>query len=82
MAPGDALPREIMKTLLDKEELQWDKLADSEYGGLWRKEGSLETWSWSLNVPVLSSLSDDEEVTWRHCLTDKIFFSMSNLETK
>lgn len=25
-------------------------------------EGSLETWSWSLNVPVLSSLSKDDEV--------------------
>ncbi|CAM8956180.1 unnamed protein product [Rhodiola kirilowii] len=62
LAQGDALPRDIMRTLLEKEELQWDKLADSDFGSLWRKEGSLETWSWSLNVPVLSSLSDDDEV--------------------
>uniref|UniRef100_A0A7N0TS69 DEAD/DEAH box helicase n=1 Tax=Kalanchoe fedtschenkoi TaxID=63787 RepID=A0A7N0TS69_KALFE len=62
LAQGDALPRDTMRILLEKEELQWDKLADSEFGGLWRKEGSLETWSWSLNVPVLSSLSDNDEV--------------------
>ncbi|OMO57283.1 hypothetical protein CCACVL1_25859 [Corchorus capsularis] len=59
---GDALPRQIMRTLLDKEEMQWDKLADSELGGLWFAEGSLETWSWSLNVPVLSSFSESDEV--------------------
>ncbi|MBA0596484.1 DExH-box ATP-dependent RNA helicase DExH15 chloroplastic [Gossypium raimondii] len=59
---GEALPREIMRTLLDKEETQWEKLADSELGGLWCIEGSLETWSWSLNVPVLSSLSENDEV--------------------
>ncbi|GAV72654.1 DEAD domain-containing protein/Helicase_C domain-containing protein/DSHCT domain-containing protein [Cephalotus follicularis] len=62
LAQGDALPRELMKTLLDKEEMQWEKLADSEIGGLWCTEGSLETWSWSLNVPVLNSLSEDDEV--------------------
>nr|DAD31083.1 TPA_asm: hypothetical protein HUJ06_009934 [Nelumbo nucifera] len=62
LAQGDALPREIMKALLDKEEVQWEKLANSELGGLWSMEGSLDTWSWSLNVPVLSSLSDDDEV--------------------
>ncbi|XP_023643703.1 DExH-box ATP-dependent RNA helicase DExH15 chloroplastic [Capsella rubella] len=62
LALGDALPREIMKTLLDKADMQWDKLAESELGSLWRLEGSLETWSWSLNVPVLSSLSEEEEV--------------------
>lgn len=59
---GDALPRDIMTTLLDKEDMQWQKVADSELGGLWCMEGSLETWSWSLNVPVLSSLSEDDEV--------------------
>lgn len=62
MAQGDALPREVMWTLLDKEEKQWEKLADSELGGLWYMEGSLETWSWSLNVPVLNSLSENDEV--------------------
>ncbi|CAA0327054.1 unnamed protein product [Arabidopsis thaliana] len=62
LALGDALPREIMKNLLDKADMQWDKLAESELGSLWRLEGSLETWSWSLNVPVLSSLSDEDEV--------------------
>ncbi|KAF3656151.1 DEAD-box ATP-dependent RNA helicase ISE2, chloroplastic [Capsicum annuum] len=59
---ADALPREIMAELLDKTEMQWQKLAVSEFGGLWCMEGSLETWSWSLNVPVLSSLSEDDEV--------------------
>ncbi|KAH6815663.1 DEAD/DEAH box helicase [Perilla frutescens var. frutescens] len=58
----DALPRAIMTSLLDKEEMQWQKVAESEFGGLWCMEGSLETWSWSLNVPVLSSLSEDDEV--------------------
>ncbi|KAF7809234.1 DExH-box ATP-dependent RNA helicase DExH15 chloroplastic [Senna tora] len=62
LAQGDALPREIMSTLLDKEEMKWDKLSHSELGGLWFMEGSLETWSWSLNVPVLSSFSEDDEL--------------------
>ncbi|XP_057774743.1 DExH-box ATP-dependent RNA helicase DExH15 chloroplastic isoform X2 [Salvia miltiorrhiza] len=62
LALDDALPREIMANLLDKREMQWQKVAESEFGGLWCMEGSLETWSWSLNVPVLSSLSDDDEV--------------------
>ncbi|KAI3855245.1 hypothetical protein MKX03_026103 [Papaver bracteatum] len=65
LAEGDASPREIMQSLLDKEEVDWEKLSESEFGGLWRKEGSLETWSWSLNVPVLSSLSEDDEVLER-----------------
>ncbi|KAI4328322.1 hypothetical protein L6164_020684 [Bauhinia variegata] len=62
LAQGDALPREIMSMLLDKEEMKWDKLAHSEHGGLWFMEGSLETWSWSLNVPVFSSFSEDDEL--------------------
>ncbi|OIW10527.1 hypothetical protein TanjilG_15899 [Lupinus angustifolius] len=62
LAQGDALPREIMSTLLDKEEMKWDKVAQSEHGGLWFVDGSLETWSWSLNVPVLSSLSENDEL--------------------
>ena len=65
LARGDALPREIMRTFLDKADIQWEKLANSELGGLWCSEGSLETWSWSLNVPVLSSLSEDDEVIFR-----------------
>ncbi|GMI90140.1 INCREASED SIZE EXCLUSION LIMIT 2, PIGMENT DEFECTIVE 317, EMBRYO DEFECTIVE 25 [Hibiscus trionum] len=62
LTQGEALPREIMRSLLEKEEMQWEKLADSELGGLWCMEGSLETWSWSLNVPVLSSLSESDEL--------------------
>ncbi|KAB2624647.1 DEAD-box ATP-dependent RNA helicase ISE2 [Pyrus ussuriensis x Pyrus communis] len=62
LALGDALPREIMSTLLDKTELKWEKLAESELGGFWNMEGSLETWSWSLNVPVLNSLSEHDEL--------------------
>lgn len=62
LALGDALPREIMRMLLDKGEMKWDKLADSELGGLWCMEGCLETWSWSLNVPVLNSLSETDEL--------------------
>ncbi|KDP21275.1 hypothetical protein JCGZ_21746 [Jatropha curcas] len=61
LAQGDALPDEVMWKLLDMEEKQWEKLADSELGGLWYMEGSLETWSWSLNVPVLNSLSEKDE---------------------
>ncbi|KAK1423047.1 hypothetical protein QVD17_18341 [Tagetes erecta] len=59
---GDALPREIMTAHLEKMDMQWQKLSQSELGGIWCMEGSLETWSWSLNVPVLSSLSEDNEV--------------------
>ncbi|KAD7478868.1 hypothetical protein R6Q59_005323 [Mikania micrantha] len=59
---GDALPREIMTMHLEKMEMQWQKLSQSELGGIWCMEGSLETWSWSLNVPILSTLSDDNEV--------------------
>ncbi|XP_042497950.1 DExH-box ATP-dependent RNA helicase DExH15 chloroplastic isoform X1 [Macadamia integrifolia] len=62
LVQGGALPREIMRAHLDKEELQWKKLSDSEFGDLWCTEGSLETWSWSLNVPGLSSLSDENGV--------------------
>lgn len=62
LALGDALPREIMTNLVDKTEFQWQKVAESELGGLWSMEGSLDTWSWSLNVPVVSSLSEDDEV--------------------
>ncbi|KAK6160124.1 hypothetical protein DH2020_003505 [Rehmannia glutinosa] len=62
LALGDAVPREIMTVLLDKGEMQWQKIAESALGGLWCMEGSLETWSWSLNVPVSSSLSEDDEV--------------------
>ncbi|KFK41424.1 hypothetical protein AALP_AA2G129100 [Arabis alpina] len=64
LALGDALPREIMKALLEKADMQWDKIAESELGSFWRMEGSLETWSWSLNVPVLSSLSEEDEVLY------------------
>ncbi|KAA8529503.1 hypothetical protein F0562_033698 [Nyssa sinensis] len=66
LAEGDALPRDIMRMLLNREEMQWQTLADSEHGGLWCMEGSLETWSWSLNVPVLSSLSEDDEYNYSH----------------
>ncbi|XP_035540380.1 DExH-box ATP-dependent RNA helicase DExH15 chloroplastic [Juglans regia] len=62
LAQGDALPREIMTMLLDKEEMKWEKLTASELGCLWCMEASLETWSWSLNVPVLNSLSESDEL--------------------
>ncbi|XP_020090516.1 DExH-box ATP-dependent RNA helicase DExH15 chloroplastic [Ananas comosus] len=64
LVEGDPLPREALKQLLMKEELQWERLAGSEFGSLWCAEGSLDTWSWSLNVPVLSSLSEDDEVRY------------------
>eukprot|EP00267_Zea_mays_P021926 XP_008646225.1 DExH-box ATP-dependent RNA helicase DExH15 chloroplastic isoform X2 [Zea mays] len=59
---GGTLPRETLKQLLLREELVWDKVEKSEYGSLLSMEGSLDTWSWSLNVPVLNSLSEDNEV--------------------
>ncbi|MQL80169.1 hypothetical protein Taro_012598 [Colocasia esculenta] len=62
LAQGNPLPRNTLKEILMKENMQWEKLADSEFGPLWCMEGSLETWSWSLNVPVLSSLSEDDEL--------------------
>lgn len=67
LVDGDLLPRETLKALLMEEKLQWEKLADSEFGSLWCMEGSLETWSWSLNVPILSSLSEDDEVYIHMC---------------
>ncbi|KAL6911461.1 hypothetical protein ACP4OV_000266 [Aristida adscensionis] len=59
---GGPLPKETLKQLLLREEMIWDKLARSEYGSLLSMDGSLDTWSWSLNVPVLNSLSEDDEV--------------------
>lgn len=58
---GDALPREITSMLLNKEGMQWDRIVISEHGCLWQMEGSLEAWSWSLNVPMLSSLPEDDK---------------------
>ncbi|XP_020578336.1 DExH-box ATP-dependent RNA helicase DExH15 chloroplastic isoform X2 [Phalaenopsis equestris] len=73
LAYGEALPREILKGLLTEEEIAWGKLSESEFGSLWSAEGSLETWSWSLNVPVLSSLSEDDEVqNWSEEYQDAI----------
>jgi hypothetical protein len=60
---GGPLPRETLKQLLLREEMMWDELAKSEYGSLLSMDGSLDTWSWSLNVPVLNSLSEDDEVS-------------------
>lgn len=67
LAEGDLLPRDIMMTLLEKEDTQWQKLVESDIGDLWCGEGSLETWSWSLNVPVLSSLSEKDEASFLLC---------------
>lgn len=62
LTDGDMLPRETLRQLITKQELLWEKIADSQFGPLWSMEGSIETWSWSLNVPVLSNLSEDDEV--------------------
>ena len=62
LSHGDALPLNSLKELFVKEPMQWEKLANSEFGPLYSMVGSLDTWSWSLNVPVLSSLSEDNEV--------------------
>lgn len=77
IAYGEALPTEILRGLLTNEELTWEKLVESEFGSLWSSEGSLETWSWSLNVPVLSSLSEDDEVCIYCCIS---FSSYSCIE--
>ncbi|KAI3523922.1 hypothetical protein L1887_02440 [Cichorium endivia] len=39
LANGDALPREILTTLLENGEMQWQKLSQSELGGIWCMEG-------------------------------------------
>ncbi|KAI3765731.1 hypothetical protein L2E82_15773 [Cichorium intybus] len=39
LANGDALPREIMTTLLENGEMLWQKLSQSELGGIWCVEG-------------------------------------------
>ncbi|KAJ6771270.1 hypothetical protein OIU74_017663 [Salix koriyanagi] len=39
LALGDDLPHEVMWMLIDREEKQWEKLAESELGGLWFMEG-------------------------------------------
>ncbi|XP_048536151.1 LOW QUALITY PROTEIN: DExH-box ATP-dependent RNA helicase DExH15 chloroplastic-like [Triticum urartu] len=59
---GGPLPRETLKQLLLREDMIWDKIAKSEHGFLLCMDGSLDTWSWSLNVPVLNSLSEDDKV--------------------
>ncbi|KAF1873081.1 hypothetical protein Lal_00016202 [Lupinus albus] len=82
LAQGDALPREIMSTLLDKEEMKWDKVAQSEHGGLWFMDGSLETWSWSLNVPVLSSLSESDELLLKSQVYQDVVELYKNQRTK
>lgn len=64
LAQGDALPRKILQGLLMEADLQWEKIANSEYGSMWCREGSLDTWSWSLNIPVLSSFSEEDEVSF------------------
>ncbi|GAB2297281.1 DExH-box ATP-dependent RNA helicase DExH15 chloroplastic [Dionaea muscipula] len=58
---GDALPGEIMKMLLIKEEISWERLANSEFGGVWNSKASQQTWSWSLNIPMLNSFSEEDE---------------------
>jgi hypothetical protein len=69
---GGPLPRETLKQLLLREDMIWDKIAKSEHGSLLCMDGSLDTWSWSLNVPVLNSLSEDDEVC-TYSLTFLIF---------
>ncbi|KAI3710585.1 hypothetical protein L2E82_40369 [Cichorium intybus] len=39
LANGDAFPREIMTTLLENGEMLWQKLSQSELGGIWCMEG-------------------------------------------
>ncbi|XP_078430901.1 DEAD/DEAH box helicase isoform X2 [Wolffia australiana] len=62
VSEGGVLPLDSLRGLFVKEPMQWEKLAKSEFGPLLSMVGSLETWSWSLNVPVLSSLSEDDEI--------------------
>ncbi|KAJ0983859.1 hypothetical protein J5N97_002215 [Dioscorea zingiberensis] len=73
LADGDILPQQTLMELLKAEELNWEKISGSEFGSLWCMEGSMETWSWSLNVPVLSSLSDDDEMrNWSQAYKDAV----------
>ncbi|KAH7688601.1 RNA helicase protein [Dioscorea alata] len=73
LADGDIPPQQALMELLKEEDLNWEKISDSEFGSLWCMEGSMETWSWSLNVPVLSSLSDDDEMrNWSQAYKDAV----------
>ncbi|KAL9275317.1 DExH-box ATP-dependent RNA helicase DExH15 chloroplastic-like protein, partial [Drosera capensis] len=60
---ADSLPGEVLKMVLLDEELNWRKLANSELGDIWQFEASLRMWSWSLNIPILSSLSVEDEAS-------------------
>eukprot|EP01018_Ginkgo_biloba_P002355 Gb_35993 [translate_table: standard] len=59
---GDPPARTIIREKLEESNVSWERLAKSESGGLWYAEGLIDTWSWSLNVPLLSSLSDEDEM--------------------
>lgn len=62
LIPGDPPASVIIRKKLEEVNTAWKKLAKSRLGDLWCTEGSIDTWSWSLNVPLLSSLSEEDEI--------------------
>lgn len=62
LTPGDPPSREILKKKLEEVNTAWEKVAKSKYGDVWRAEGAIDTWSWSLNVPLLHNLSSEDEI--------------------
>ncbi|XP_057829348.2 DExH-box ATP-dependent RNA helicase DExH15 chloroplastic [Cryptomeria japonica] len=62
LVPGDPPSREILKKKLEEVNTAWEKVGKSQYGDLWRAEGAIDTWSWSLNVPLLHNLSAEDEI--------------------
>lgn len=62
LLPGDPPASVIIRKKLEEVNTDWQKLAKSQLGDLWCTEGSIDTWSWSLNVPLLSSLSEEDEI--------------------
>uniref|UniRef100_M8C8Y0 DEAD-box ATP-dependent RNA helicase ISE2, chloroplastic n=1 Tax=Aegilops tauschii TaxID=37682 RepID=M8C8Y0_AEGTA len=77
---GGPLPRETLKQLLLREDMIWDKIAKSEHGFLLCMDGSLDTWSWSLNVPVLNSLSEDDKITNVTCTSSFHILSFNAIQ--
>ncbi|KAH9300742.1 hypothetical protein KI387_012325, partial [Taxus chinensis] len=63
LIPGDPPPREILMKRLEEVIAAWKNIGKSQYGDLWCAQGEIDTWSWSLSVPLLHDLPDGDEIT-------------------